>query len=139
MTETFADAVDRLRDVLREQVSGWSRLLESTRASSRAVRRQDPGEFERLLAEQVETLRELREVDRRRALLVREVGLPAGDGGLSELQSELDRLAAEVSRGTRIARLVIERNGEMVEARLALRRRAGLDPGRAASRVDHVA
>jgi hypothetical protein len=139
MTETFADTVDRLRQVLREQVSGWNRLLESTRESSRAVRAQDAGEFERVLAEQVETLRDLREIDRRRAALVREVGSPAGDAELAALGTELARLAAEVSRGARVARLVIERNGEVVETRLALHRRAGLEPGRASSRIDRVA
>jgi len=138
MTETFADAVDRLRDVLAEQVEGWRRLLETTREAGRAVRDQDADSFERVLAEQVETLRELKEIEQRRARRIREVGSPEVDPGLAGLHDELRRLAAEVSRAARVGRFVIERNGALVEARLALHRRAGREP-RSTAGVDRIA
>jgi hypothetical protein len=136
MTETFADAVDRLHGLLEEQVGGWRRLLLATRAANRAVRVQDPAELERALGEQVETLRDLKRIEGRRAAAIREVG-PRRDED-EALRAQLRGLAAEVTRATRIGRLAIERNGAVVEARLALHRRAGNEPAPAAG-VDRIA
>lgn len=139
MTETFADAVERLQDVLAEQASGWRRLLVATRAANRALGAADPGALESLLAEQVETLRDLKEIARRRERTIREVG-PAGSADeLRGLEDELRTLASEVSRAARVGRLVIERNGALVEARLALHRRVGRDLNGSSARVDRIA
>jgi hypothetical protein len=135
MTETFADAVDRLHGLLEEQVGGWRRLLLATRAANRAVQVQDAAALEAAVGDQVETLRDLKRIAGLRSAAVREVG-PRGED--AALRAELRGLAAEVTRAGRVARLVIERNGAMVEARLALHRRAGTDLP-ASSAVDRMA
>ena len=138
MTETFATAVDRLRDIVEEQVDGWRRLLEGTRAGNEALRGQDPARFEEVLAEQVETLRDLKEIEGRRQAMIREVG-PVTREDLEGLEAELRRLAGEVSRANRVGRVAVERNGSMVEARLALHRRAGRTLDSAPGGVDRIA
>jgi hypothetical protein len=100
------------------------------------VRVQDPAELERALGEQVETLRDLKRIEGRRAAAIREVW-PRRDED-EALRAQLRGLAAEVTRATRIGRLAIERNGAVVEARLALHRRAGNEPAPAAG-VDRIA
>jgi hypothetical protein len=85
---------------------------------------QDPAELERALGDQVETLRDLKRIADRRAAAVREVGPATGDDAL---RAQLRELAAEVQRATRVGRLAIERNGALVDTRLALHRRAGGD------------
>lgn len=138
MTETFADTVDRLHGILAEQVDGWRRLLHATREGNRMLGSADPDEFGRVLAEQVETLRGLKELSDRREAVLRDVG-PSGEAGTEGLREELRRLAAEVSRATRVGRLVLERNGALVEARLALHRRAGREVSSSAAGVDRMA
>ena len=138
MTETFADAVDRLQGILAEQVDAWRRLLQATREGNRVLGSADPDAFGRVLAEQVETLRDLKELADRREATLREVG-PAAEAGEDGLREELRRLAVEVSRATRVGRLVLERNGALVEARLALHRRAGRKVPSSAAGVDRMA
>jgi hypothetical protein len=137
MADTSGVALDRLRDLLHEQVDGYRSLLEATRAGTRAIRERDPQAFERILAEQVETLRRLKELERERSGMI--TGAGEGDDGHAELARDLRELARRVSRESRISRLVIERNGALVEARLALHRRAGTAPLESRGGLDHVA
>jgi flagellar biosynthesis/type III secretory pathway chaperone len=139
MTETFAGTLERLRDLLHEQVDGYRSLLESTRAGNQALRIQDPNAFEQILGEQVETLRKLKELESERDSLIREVGSGTGDGGFQRLHRDLQELAEKVTRESRVSRLVIERNGALVEARLALHRRAGSVDREARGGLNHVA
>ncbi len=125
MTETFADTLDRFRSLVGSQMDGYRRLLRATRDGNRALAVQDPEDFERILGEQVETLRELKLLERERHEMIREVGLGDLTDDLRDLQRDLRALAEEVSRASQASRLVIERNGSLVEARLALHRRAG--------------
>jgi flagellar biosynthesis/type III secretory pathway chaperone len=125
MPETFADRLERFRALVSDQIVGYRRLLETTRAGTRALERQDADEFDRILAEQVDILRRLKEHERERRSMVREVGSGDHDNDLGQLQRDLRRLAEEVSRANRAHRLVIERNGALVDARISLHRRVG--------------
>jgi hypothetical protein len=130
MAETSGSAAERLRDLVSAQVDGYRRLLDSTREGSRALRTQDMESFDRILGDQVETLRELKVLERARDRMIQEVGPASENTEFRRLQDDLRRLAHEVSRATRVSRLVIERNGAMVEARLALHHRArNVTPG----------
>jgi flagellar biosynthesis/type III secretory pathway chaperone len=139
MTQTFAAALDRMRDVVAQQVEEYRRLLTTTHEANRALRVHDVDAFERVLADQVETLRALRELDRDRSTALREVGTGSESAEIRELTEDLTRLAHEVTRARRVTRFVIERNGELVEARLALHRRAGTLPDTGGPGVDRVA
>ena len=124
MTDTFAASLQHLRTVIADQVDGYRQLLHSTREGNRALRGQDFETFDRVLNEQVETLRQLKGLQTERQRILREVGDGYLDESVQSLQSDLRGLAREVSRTTRVSRLVIERNGALVEARLGLHRRA---------------
>ena len=137
MTETFAAAVDRLRDLVSAQVDGYRRLLDSTREGNDALRVQDAEGFDRVLAEQVEILRELKELEHERYQMMREVGSATGHPEIERLSYDLKELAQEVSRASRVSRLVIERNGALVEARLALHHRARTP--RSSAGIDRIA
>jgi hypothetical protein len=139
MSETFGAALLELREVVTDQVELWRRLLETTREGTRAVGAHDAEAFERALAEQVETLRALRGIERERERVVRNVGEGVSDPRTRELRGELARLALEVQRAGRVAKLALERNGALVEARIGLHRQAGTLPGGAAPFVDRVA
>jgi hypothetical protein len=139
MAETFGAALVELRDLVTDQVSLWRRLLESTRATARAVAAQDADGFERALAEQVETLCALKGIERERSRVVRNVGYGAEDPTTRALREELAQLAAEVQRAGRVAKFAIERNGALVEARIGLHRQAGTLPFAARPGVDQVA
>ena len=67
MSDTLASTLNHLRTVVGDQVVGYRRLLESTREADQALRVQDMDTFDRLLGEQVETLRELKGLQRERA------------------------------------------------------------------------
>ena len=125
MPETFADTIARFRGLIVDQMDGYRQLLRSTREGNDAVAAQDPESFERILGDQVETLRRLKILERERRAMIREVGLGGLSDDLEELQRDLRALADEVGRAGRTQRMVIERNGALVEARLALHRRAG--------------
>jgi hypothetical protein len=125
MSETFADTLSRFRTLIGDQMDGYRRLLRTTRESNRALAAQDPEAFDRILAEQVEELRNLKRLEGERTAMIRQVGLGDLTDDLRDLQRDLRSLAEEVSRASRASRLVIERNGALVEARLALHRRAG--------------
>lgn len=137
MAETFATAMVRLRDLVAAQVDGYRRLLDSTHEGNDALRAQDMDGFDRVLAEQMETLRELKELEQERRKTLQDVGPAKGHTEIDRLTSDLRELAREVSRASRVGRLVIERNGALVEARLALHRRAATS--RSTSAVDRIA
>lgn len=139
MTETFGTAVTELRDVVADQVTLWRRLLDTTRAGTRAIGEHDPDAFEQALADQVDTLRALKALEAERGRLVRHVGEVTGDPETRELKAELDRLAEEVRRAGRVSRIALERNGAMVETRLGLHRQAGTLPKSGGPGVDRVA
>ena len=138
MTETFATTVERLREIVDHQIEGYRRLLESTREGTRALQSQDPDAFDRVLEEQVETLRSLKELEWERGHLMREVGDGSWTEGISDLESNLRRLADEVGRAARVSRMAFERNGELVTARLSIHERAGVKPS-ARPGVDRIA
>ncbi len=125
MAETFADTLERFRTLVTDQMDGYRRLLHSTREGNHALARQDMESFDDVLADQVETLRGLKQLERRRREMIREVGLGGVTEDVRRLQDDLRALAQEVSRASRTSRLIIERNGSLVEARLALHQRAG--------------
>lgn len=125
MEETYGGALERFRDVIADQLAGYRRLLETTRAGTEALRRQDIDRFDEILEEQVDTLRRLKELESERAHVVRVVGGADNDPHVSEMRNELRALASEVRRSGRVERLVLERNGALVEARLGLHRQAG--------------
>jgi hypothetical protein len=137
--ETFGVAFERYRDLGLAQVASYERLLESTRAANEALRTHDADRFEEVLAAQIETLRELKELEGERRRLLREVGDTSGAAEIRHLREDLARLAEEVSRAQRVQHLVIERNGALVEARLALRRRAGVEGGGSATPIRRLA
>jgi hypothetical protein len=139
MAETYGAALGELRDLVADQVGLWQRLLESTRAATRAVGVHDAAAFEHALGEQVETLRALKGIERERARMVRSVGLGTEDATTRALHAELAKLAAEVQRAGRVAKFAIERNGALVEARIGLHRQAGTLPFAARPGVDQVA
>jgi|GEM_PF-2987345 len=126
MTETFAQALDRLRDIARGQAVGYRRLLAATTEGNEALRTNDALRFERILAEQAATLQELRALERERAHCLKEVGaIPAED----ELTRELRDLAQRMSRENRVQRFVTSRRDGLTETRLGFRRRLGILPG----------
>jgi hypothetical protein len=139
MSYTFATALERLREIAGGQADGYRRLLQTTRDGIDALRSQDHERFEGLLADQVETLRELADLRRERGEALREVGKPAFDDELVALDRELKSLAAEVVRANRVGRFVIQRNGALVEARLGLHRRVGTVPAGREGHVDRLA
>ena len=55
------------------------------------------------------------------------------------MRNELRALASEVRRSGRVERLVLERNGALVEARLGLHRQAGTLPDKSPAGVHQVA
>ncbi|HET9888640.1 MAG TPA: hypothetical protein VFR10_14120 [bacterium] len=125
MTETFAEALGRLRDIARGQAVGYRRLLAATTEGNEALRTNDVARFERTLAEQATTLHELKALERERALCVKEVGaMPAQD----ELTRELRDLAQRVSSENRVRRFVTSRREALTETRLGFRRRLGILP-----------
>ena len=79
MSYTFATALERLRDIAASQTAGYRRLLQNTRDGIEAMKAQDPVRFETLLSEQVETLRQLGDLQREREEAIREVGVPRDD------------------------------------------------------------
>lgn len=139
MEETYGATMERFRDVIADQLAGYRRLLETTRAGTEALRRQDIDRFDEILEEQVDTLRRLKELEHERAQVVRVVGGVGNDPQLSEMRNELRALASEVRRTGRVERLVLERNGALVEARLGLHRQAGTLSGAAPAGVHQVA
>ena len=139
MTETFADTLERFRTLVTDQMDGYRRLLHSTREGNRALARQDMESFDHVLADQVETLRGLKHLEYQRREMIREVGLGGVTEEVRRLQDDLRSLAQEVSRAGRVSRLVIERNGSLVEARLALHRRAGNLNGAKKPGLDRIA
>jgi hypothetical protein len=139
MSETFAAALERLCDVARGQVSGYRRLLEATRAGTDALRVQDAVRFEQVLAQQVEALRDLKELERARAEAMREVGGSLGDPASSALDRELQGLAEDVLRENRVRRFVTSRQERLVETRVAFHRRAGTITGEAPGSLDQRA
>lgn len=139
MGETYGAALEELRDVVASQVELWRRLLRTTRAGTSAIGAHDPDAFERALAEQVETLRALKGLDRERERVVRSVGENVGDPRARELRAELAQLAAEVQRAGRVAKLALDRNGALVEARIGLHRQAGTLPPGTGPGLDRVA
>ena len=139
MEETYGGAIERFREVVADQLAGYRRLLETTRAGTEALRAQDLEAFDEILAQQVDTLRRLKELERERAQVVRVVGGVDADPQLSGMHHELRALASEVRRTGRVERLVLERNGELVEARLGLHRQAGTLSGQARVGVHQVA
>jgi len=138
MDDSFGGAMERFRDVIADQLAGYRRLLETTRAGTEALRTQDLERFDRILEDQVDTLRRLKELERERAQVVRVVG-GATDAHVGEMRNELRALAAEVRRAGRVERLVIERNGALVEARLGLHRQAGTLAGAPSAGVHQIA
>lgn len=139
MQETWGDAMERFRDLVGEQLAGYRRLLETTRAGTEALRTQDIDRFDAILEEQVETLRQLKALEGERGEMVRMIGGEDSDPNLSEMRNELRALAVEVRRAGHVERLVIERNGALVEARLGLHRQAGNLAEAKASGVHQVA
>ncbi|GJM44469.1 MAG: hypothetical protein DHS20C21_13110 [Gemmatimonadota bacterium] len=139
MEDTYGAALERFRDVVADQLAGYRRLLASTRAGTDALRTHDVDRFDEILEEQVDVLRGLKELEHERAQVVRVVGGNAHDPELSEMGHELRSLAAEVRRAGRVERLVIERNGALVEARLGLHRQAGTLTGVESTRVHQIA
>jgi hypothetical protein len=139
MAETFGAVVGELRDLVADQVALWRRLLEATRGATRALGAHDADDFERALALQVETLRALKGLERERGRLVRSVGEGTEDDATRALRAELAQLAAEVQRAGRVAKLSIERNGALVEARIGLHRQAGTLDVTSRSGVDRLA
>lgn len=139
MAETFGAALAELREVVTDQVALWRRLLETTRTATRAVGAHDADAFEQALGEQVETLRALKGLERERARVVKSVGEGAEDTQTRALRAELAQLAAEVQHAGHVAKLAIERNGALVEARIGLHRQAGTIPVASRSGVDRVA
>ena len=139
MTETFADTIVRFRSLVADQVAGYRRLLRATRDGNGALARADHERFDRVLVEQIETLRDLKRLEAERRDMIRDVGLGAPDQELAAMSEELRALAVEVSRASRSTRLVLERNGELVEARLAIHRRAGTLSGATRPGVDRIA
>jgi hypothetical protein len=138
MTETYGSALERLCGIVGSQTEGYRRLLEATREGLAALRTHDVLRFDEILADQVDTMRELKDLERERAKTMQQVGSPAGDGRLAELNEELKRVVTDVVRANRVSRLVIERNGAVIEARLGLHRRIREIPG-AAVGVDETA
>lgn len=139
MTETFASALERLCDVARGQVSGYRRLLEATRAGTEAMRVQDSARFEHVLAQQVEALRDLKELERARHDAMRQVGGAVGDPEANAIDRELKALAAEVMQENRVRRFVSARQERMVETRIGFHRRAGTIAHDARSALDETA
>jgi flagellar biosynthesis/type III secretory pathway chaperone len=123
MTETYGSALEKLCDIVGSQTAGYRRLLETTREGLAALRTQDVTRFDEILAEQVDTMRELKDLERERERAMQEVGSPAREGRLAELSEELKRVVTDVVRANRVSRLVIERNGALIEARLGLQGR----------------
>jgi FlgN protein len=124
MEDTLGGAMQRLRDVIGDQLAGYRRLLDTTRAGIDALRTHDLERFDGILEEQVDTLRHLKGLERERASVFRALGGVA-DPEVGGMRNELRALASEVQRAGRVERLVIERNGALVEARLGLHRQAG--------------
>lgn len=124
MEDTLGAAMERLRDVIGDQLAGYRRLLETTRAGTDALRTHDLERFDAILEEQVDTLRHLKGLEHERAGVLRALG-GVTDPELGGMRNELRALASEVRRAGRVERLVIERNGALVEARLGLHRQAG--------------
>ena len=139
MTETYGAALEKLCDIVGSQTAGYRRLLETTREGLAALRAHEVTRFDDILAEQVDTMRELKDLERERERMIRQVGAPTGDARLSELTAELKQVAADVVRANRVSRLVIERNGALVEARLGLHGRVREIPSAAAVGVDETA
>ena len=123
MTETYGVALEKLCEIVESQTAGYRRLLDTTREGLAALRSHDVQRFDEILAEQVDTMRRLKDLERERGRMIRQVGPPAGDSRLTELNEGLKRLVADVVRANRVSRLVIERNGALIEARLGLHRR----------------
>jgi chromosome segregation ATPase len=138
MTQTFAAALDRMREIVAQQAEEYRNLLAATHAANRALRLHDVESFEQVLVEQVEALRSLSELNRERVDVLREVGTASSTPEIHELSQDLRRLAHEVSNAQRVTRFVIERNGELVDARLALHRRAGSLTDDARPGIDRV-
>lgn len=105
MDDIFGGALARFRDVIADQLAGYRRLLETTQAGTEALRIRDLERFDRILEEQVDTLRRLRKLDRERGQLVRVVGGLA-DAHRSEMRNGLRALVSEVQRAGRVERLV---------------------------------
>jgi hypothetical protein len=139
MSATYASTLERLRDIVVGQTEGYRRLLQATREGAEALRSDDMLRFDEILAEEVETLRELKALERAREETVREVGTPPEGDELAGLERDLKRLAEEVVRANRLTRFVIQRNGDLVEARLGLHRRAGTAPDAKSGGIDRVA
>ena len=139
MDETYGGAIERFREVVADQLAGYRRLLETTRAGTEALRVHDIDAFDEILAQQVDTLRTLKDLERERAQVVRVVGGAEADPQLSGMHHELRALASEVGRSGRVERLVLERNGALVEARLGLHRQAGTLAGATPTGVHQVA
>ncbi len=139
MTETFATALDRLCEVARGQISGYRRLLEATRAGTEALRRQDPTSFEQVLAEQVSTLRELKELGHARALAMAQVGGSLGDPQSEALDGELKEIAESVLRENRVQRFVSSRQERLNETLVGFHRRAGTIPAEVRGALDERA
>ena len=139
MSESYGATLERFRDLVADQIAGYRTLLDTTRSATAALRGHDVDAFEDVLEEQVETLRRLKELERERTEIVRVVGGEHADERLSEMRQELRVLADEVQRAGRVERLVIERNGALVEARLGLHRQAGTLEGAKPSGVHQIA
>ncbi len=139
MTETFASALERLRDVARGQAVGYRRLREATREGTDALRRQDAPRFERLLEDQLETLRELKSLERERGQAMRDVGATSGDATMDALDRELKALAADVLRENRLRTTVTSRLDRVGETRVGFHRRAGTLPADGSRALDERA
>jgi dsDNA-specific endonuclease/ATPase MutS2 len=139
MEESYGATLERFRDLVADQLAGYRVLLETTRSATDALRTHDVARFDDVLQEQVETLRRLKELENERGEIVRAVGGEHADDRLTEMRQQLRALASEVRRAGRVERLVIERNGALVEARLGLHRQAGTLAGASALGVHQVA
>lgn len=140
MTETYESALERLRVVARGQAHHYWVLLESTRAGTDALRTQDLPNFERILAEQTETLRELTQLSREKEGALREIGfLPPSDAETQAITSRLNEVSRELRREQRVRHQVTQRLGATLETRIGFHRNAGTLPAKVPGGLDERA